>query len=528
MSFFFNPVDSPSVRLDWLAGLSKKLLAAGSKNEVLDLIDDALSVPRPGGDPGELESLAMLYRGQIDAVSGVHDQVDRVGRKSLSEVWVGDTSVLASDVVSAAARSVDQMREAFQGCASVLLTLSDAIGAAQRKDEQGRGQLLEQKKMLGGRDGFFDDLHENDEEEWDRKNAAHFGSYAVDLMHGAVSDAQEATRVAARDLNKWASEARAGKMQTSELTPADKLMLADTGVAGADAELNEILTASDLERASTRMDLLSLDDEMAMERMLATSDSPQERAYLMKALAAGHSVDEIQTFQNKIHGKDPAWMSRHLTPVVTASDSMDDEGLAPDGSNNNKDEVSFDGQRWIQGGDGSEGTCVASSTVTSRAMVDPVYALELTGGPDGQQDDPEAFKQRLVAEQHRLHTEGDGGKNWGGMGPEGQERINDNEVGRATGSDYQRQDLNSAADRRAVLTDVENSVAQGHPVPVDVSGDKGAHAMTIIAQEGDMLQVYNPWGETTWVSEDDFINGHMGKASDSDLPNAYSVYLPQQ
>ncbi|MEU6598156.1 hypothetical protein [Streptomyces flaveolus] len=108
-----------------------------------------------------------------------------------------------------------------------------------------------------------------------------------------------------------------------------------------------------------------------------------------------------------------------------------------------------------------------------------------------------------------------------------QQRINDDAVGGATGTDYERQDLNSAADRRAVLTEVEKSVAQGHPVPVDVSGKEGAHAMTIIAQEGDMLQVYNPWGSTTWVSEDDFINGRMGKASTSDLPNAYSVYLPR-
>ncbi|WP_234435888.1 peptidoglycan-binding protein [Streptomyces sp. NRRL S-813] len=373
-----------------------------------------------------------------------------MGRKGLPEVWVGDTSVLASDVVKAAGRAVTQMSEAFQGCATVMLSWPTR-SAPQRKDERGRGQLLEQKKTLGGKDGFFDNLHENDEEEWDRKNAAHFGSYAVDLMHAAVADAQEATRVAARDLNKWAAEARAGKMETSELTAVDKLMLADTGVAGADTELNEILTAGDLERASARMDLLSLDDETAMERMLAKSDSPQERAYLMKALAAGHSVAEIETFQNKIHGEDPAWLlRRHLTPVVTAADSMNDEGLAPDGSNNNKDYVTFDGQRWIQGGDGSEGTCVASSTVTSRAMVDPVYALDLTGGPDGQQDDPEAFKQRLVAEQHRLHTEGDGGANWGGMGPEGQERINDTAVGSATGTDYERQDLSSAADRRAV------------------------------------------------------------------------------
>ncbi|MFJ3714922.1 hypothetical protein [Streptomyces sp. NPDC090057] len=296
MSFLSSPLDSPSLRLSWLAGLSEKMLGAGSKNDLLDLIDDALSVPRPGGDQAVLEGLADLYRGQVGHVGGVFDQVDRVGRKGLPQVWVGDTSVLASKAVNAAGRSATRMGEAFQGCVTVLLTLADAIGAAQRKDEQGRGQLLEQKKMLGGRDGFFDDLHENDEEEWDRENAAHFGSSAVGLMHDAVSEAQEATRVAARDLNKWAAEARAGKMETSELTAVDKLMLADTGVAGADAELNEILTAGDLARASARMDLLSLDDETAMERMLAKSDSPQERAYLMKALAAGHSVAEIQEF----------------------------------------------------------------------------------------------------------------------------------------------------------------------------------------------------------------------------------------
>ncbi|MER7001415.1 peptidoglycan-binding protein, partial [Streptomyces sp. NPDC000410] len=330
-----------------------------------------------------------------------------------------------------------------------------------------------------------------------------------------------------RDLNKWAAEARAGKMETSELTAVDKLMLADAGVAGADAELNEILTPSDLERASTRMDKLSLDDEQAMERMLAKAETPQERAYLMKALAAGHSVDEIAKFQDKIHGKDPDWMRRHLTPVVTAADSMNDEGVAPNGANNNTDSVTFRGQGWTQGGDGSEGTCVASSTVTARAMVDPVYALQLTGGPDGQQDDAAAFRQRLVAEQHRLHTEGGGGKNWNGMGWEGKERILDASVGKATGTDYERRELNSADDRRAVLTEVEKSVAEGRPVPFGVKGKDGGHAMTIIAQEGDMLQVYNPWGTTTWVSEDDFINGRMGKASDSDLPDAYHLHLPR-
>ncbi|MFE9725718.1 hypothetical protein ACFYQ5_19475 [Streptomyces sp. NPDC005794] len=80
MSFFPSPFDSPSLRLAWLAGLSKKMLAAGSKNEVLGLMEDALSVPAPGGDQGVLEGLASLYRGQVGNVGSVFDQVDRVGR----------------------------------------------------------------------------------------------------------------------------------------------------------------------------------------------------------------------------------------------------------------------------------------------------------------------------------------------------------------------------------------------------------------------------------------------------------------
>jgi hypothetical protein len=174
-----------------------------------------------------------------------------------------------------------------------------------------------------------------------------------------------------------------------------------------------------------------------------------------------------------------------------------------------------------------EGTCVASSTVTARALVDPLSALDLTGGPSGQEDSAKAFKQRLVAEQHRLQVEGDGGAKWGGMGPEGQERIADSTIGSATGDDYERRDLDNADERRAALTEVEKAVAEGKPVPVDVSGKGGAHAMTIIGQEGDMLQVYNPWGTTTWVGEGDFINGDMGKAANSGLNDAYGVYLPE-
>ncbi|MEU7728015.1 hypothetical protein AB0B78_22665 [Streptomyces sp. NPDC040724] len=62
---------------------------------------------------------------------------------------------------------------------------------------------------------------------------------------------------------------------------------------------------------------------------------------------------------------------------------------------------------------------------------------------------------------------------------------------------------------------------------MDVSGEEGAHAMSCIAQEGDILQVHNPWGPTTRGSEDDFNNGYTGKGYNSDIPNAYRVCLPR-
>jgi hypothetical protein len=520
--------ESASERAERLAGLSERMLKAGSKNELLDLIDLAFSESPPEGDAGTLESLGRRYRDQLDEALGLEERVGRVARKGLPEVWVGDTSVLAQDAVSAVSRAVSEMAEAFEGGSRALIVLADAITEAQNQDSEGRGKLKQALEEMGSdREGFFDEMRENDEEEWDRKNAAHFASYGVGLMRQAVLAAGEACRVAARDLNKWAAEARAGKIDTDELSPVDRLMLADTSNVNGEAEYNEILTANELERSGRAMENLPPADRARMELLMANTSSPQEKAYLMKALAAGRSVDEIDEFAFKIQGKDPAWLQRHLSPITTQGDSLNDEGENPNGSSVNTDDQTFNGQKWVQGGDGSEGTCVASSTVTARAMVDPLYALEITGGPSGQEDDPDAFRQRLVEEQHRLHTEGDGGANWTGMGPEGQERIADSDIGGATGEDYQRHDMNSADERRQVLTEVEKSVAEGKPVPVDVRSDDGAHAMMIIGQEGDMLQIYNPWGTTTWVSEDDFINGNMGKASNGELDDAYSVYVPQ-
>ncbi|MFE2630354.1 peptidoglycan-binding protein [Streptomyces sp. NPDC001651] len=510
------------------------LARADSKNEVLAAIGHLLGVPGPVGSPSTLDAIAQRYKSQADDAADVQDRIEKVAASGLPSVWVGSTGAKAAEVVGAAGRSAEQMAEAFRKAAKALFALADAITSARSTDEEGRRHLRKARDMLGGEDGFFDDLVEKDAEEAERRRAQDTAGAGANLLYAAAQEVDDAARTAARELNKYAAEARAGQIHTDTISAADRLVLADIGVYGGPQEQNELLTANDLERAGRFMEKMNAKDEARFERMLADAKSPQERAYLVKALAAGYDVDEVDRFRDKIHGKDPAWLQQHLSPVITADDSKKNEGRNPDGSNRNTDYQWFGDEKWSQEGS----TCVPSSTVTARAMVDPVYALELTGGPSGQEDDPDAFRDRMHDEQLRLHEEGDGAyTHWwsdvpDGMDSDGQNKIANSEISPHTGSSYEYQQVRDADERRDVLPDIEKSVAEGKPVPIEVEGyDKDGrhgHQMMVIGQEGDMLQIYNPWGQTTWVSEDDFVNGHMDKASDSRMPDAFAVHLPAE
>ncbi|MFD5100809.1 peptidoglycan-binding protein [Streptomyces albidochromogenes] len=530
--------ESTTDRREKLAGYQRSIAGADDKNTLIEAIQNALNVSAPVGSPSTLDDIAERYAKQADAARDVQDRVEQVALTGLPDAWVGSTGARAQEVVSAAARAAAQMDEAIRGARRALILLSDALTTAQSEDKGGREQLREALGILGGEDGFFDDMVEKDAEEAERLRARNIASAGAKTMHAAAEKADDAAREAARDLNKFAAEARAGKMKTDNISAADRLVLADISGTGGPAEMNELLTANDLERSGKAMERMNAQDQAEFERMLAEAKTPQERAYLVKALAAGHDLNEVSEFREKIHGKDPAWLQRHLTPVTTAGDSMNNEGVDPaKGSNHNTDTHAFKGENWSQDGN----TCVPSTVVTGRAMVDPVYALELTGGPSGQEDDPAAFRERLGDEQLRVHEEGDGdnaydfpfGSTPDGMDNDGKTTIANKEISPHTGSEYEFQETRSADARRDVLPDIEKAVAEGKPVPIGVEGtnadgERSGHSMMIVGQEGDMLQIYNPWGTTTWVSEDDFVNGRMGKASDKDLPDAYAVHLPAE
>jgi hypothetical protein len=473
-----------------------------------DAIDAFLGVPKPKGDPAALRELAGVYRAIALDADRLQLEVQDVARRKLPDVWVGQAQEKATEVFGAVGHELDHSVTVCAKAHSELDNLSRSIEEAQRMHADARDPLHRARNELGGRFNF---------RAYER--AREIAMSGMDLILGAIDRAEGCQQRAAKQFTDLATQARAAQLDSRHLSSADRLVLSQSAVPGGPNEVNLILSQNEAERAASRLDRLSARDRERFDALLDGARSPQEKAYLMKALAAGHPIERIEEFDRLIHphGDDPQWLRDHLTPIYNRTDETTGEKVP----------VTYGdkGSEWEQTGP----TCVASSTVTARAMVDPLYALQLTTG--GHPEDPnatsqEAFRRRLLAEQERVYGRPHD-QPPGGMSNEESLEASNEELTPVTGDGYEYRDLDGADDRRAVLADVARAVDEGKPVPVIVEGPDAAHQMMIIAHEGDMLQIYNPWGETVWVSEDDFVNGHMDKASDQRLPNVRSVQIPR-
>ena len=173
-------------------------------------------------------------------------------------------------------------------------------------------------------------------------------------------------------------------------------------------------------------------------------------------------MPEVAGFDQLIagHGDDPGWLEEHLSPL-----SMDVENPTP-----GRDHTSSGPPEWEQG---NQPTCVAASTVTARAEVDPLYALRLTTGGhpgDPEFDNPAAFANRLRDEQEQVYDEG---RTWfqehfgdDGMTSEqsddrGERGDRPAHRGRATSNVR----LADVAAREATIPSIERAVDEGYPVP---------------------------------------------------------------
>jgi hypothetical protein len=476
---------------------------------------DAAEVVSFSGDPESVHQLSQAYSDAARPLYDAQEALADLRNLNVDGVWSGAAHNAAADAVSALHDDVVRAFLSYQEIADHLRVFGDRLAPARRADEPARTELrqaaAEADRLTAGP---IPDPFSYDGEAM--RAAHHLAMSAVDTRLAAHTEARDNGRDFAAAMHDIAARARAGKMTSAYLTPLDEVVLAE---AGGDTP---ILTPAMDKRVRDTLNTMAGADLERMTALLAAAKSPEQRAYLLKALAAGYSVDEVTRFDAMIaaHGNDPAWLDQHLSPLTM--DGQLTDGMAPN---------AFGGTGWAQG---DHPTCVAASTVTARAEVDPLYALQLTTGGhpgDSSFDNSAAFAERLKDEQNRVY---DGARRWyvngwqGGMTDAQSDQIADQEIAPRTGVTYENVEMKNQESRETVLRSAEHAVDDGYPVPVTThEGGKG-HQMMIIGHADGRVQIYNPWGYTYWVTESDFVAGKVD-GIDAEIPSTpVSVRLPQE
>ena len=488
-------------------------------NELAEACSAAAAVPSFGGDADELRMIADDCETVAQSVERALDATDPLRKIGISEVWTGDTHVSANEALGALADDMFRALTAFRAISSRVRQHAEQV---QREpgDQAHAAGLAEIATTVGALTwGPVPNL------EYEGQVMRDQHARAIARIDTRV-DAHIAMRNAAEDfataLHEIETQARTGRLSDSPLSAVDEVVIAGAGWTRTMVPHPPVLTPAMDQRAAEALAALSDDDRARMTGLLASAASPEHRAYLLKTLAAGYSVPEVAGFDQLIagHGDDPGWLEEHLSPL-----SLDVENPTP-----GKDHISFGSARWAQG---NQPTCVATSTVTARAEVDPLYALRLTTGGhpgDPEFDNPAAFANRLRDEQAQVY---DGGRTWfqehfgdDGMTSEQSETAANEVIAPRTGAAYGNVRLADVDAREATIPSIERAVDEGYPVPFSTHERGETHQLMVIGHSGDQLQVYNPWGYTYWITERDFVDGRVDSI-DPEIPSTPStVRLP--
>jgi hypothetical protein len=358
----------------------------------------------------------------------------------------------------------------------------------------------------------------------------------------AANVAADAADDASAALRQWPEQARARQIRVPGVDALTAVTLAYYGNGSA---LRPIAYAL----ASKHLDAMSPADRTAFEKLVADASSTTEAEYLWKAASAGYSLGQLESFDVVIHpcGNDVEWLEQHLDPgIVTFSPVLGRTppqkyfGLAAGSATT-----------FTQGQDP---TCVLASTVMARLAADPVLMLGVTtgkgpaavGGSKAGDDSQAAVAARAQTLFNQYYAYGravddpkflglipDQGAEPPGILPDkGAIALDDRLLTPVTGSAYQYQPLNDAADRQAALPKIEAAAQAGEPVPIEVASSSAAHQMVIEDYQNGELEIYNPWGYTQWVPTQQFVDGQLRAVTEVDgshgLPDPTGVALPQQ
>jgi hypothetical protein len=258
---------------------------------------------------------------------------------------------------------------------------------------------------------------------------------------------------------------------------------------------------------------------------LAGAQSEHEREYIMKAVAAGNSVDDVCWFANQIRGKSDAWMQKNLR---LSGNGDGDPGLS---------------QQWST-------SCGPATAQVLRGEMDPVYSLRMhQDNVDPHAIDPQpgaSFIQRILAQfgfptgnvneadEQRSILENGGGVavergESGGKGMNFAQAFNT--MTQWTGVTYIDHGATTATTRSDALKKLDADLAQGIPGALRISdgpSNCNGHAVAVtgvIAGPPKEYVLHDPWdGKTVYVKASDLAAGNIipSIAGWSKLTDVYS------
>jgi uncharacterized protein YukE len=479
--------------LDFLTTLTNPVQMVGAIIEALRTLGSIFShVP---GDPDTIDGYAGAFRAMRNAIETADTDLDWV-QAAVPAVWQGDAATEALAALRATQSLFEQAAPAMRYTADLLSDYADELRRLKTKLRGYREDLQEVIRELDSpldvARNIIDTLNPFDGSDSGIDAEIEKAIRAVSGAIQVFEDLATAKDTLRRGLRDVAGKARAGTARSAHVDAFDAVLLANAGIDGSAREENGILSTAQLARAAEKMDQLSDADRARMQALLENAGSEHERAYLMKALAAGHSLEEITRFAGLIHGKDDTWLRQQLSLVNPGAGGA----------------VEYNGYP-VEQFDGT--TCGSTSIMIARAMNDPLYALSLTTASDGTPFDSNQFRERIESEERRIHDstntlwpQGLGTTPWGLS-----DELNQRSDSFGAQYDWRLVDDTSAGSVNPALDDAVGAVDAGHSVPVLIGDSYPAHYVLLVGHEGDQLIFYDPGGRMVRVSESDFRDGNM-------------------
>ena len=485
-------------RADQLRGLRDTVAGSGS---IIDWLRVAQQVRELGGlpgDPAALRGVAATLRGGGGEIDTVRKDLDTVRKGKLPKVWTGLSAIAAGTAVDALTSRMADVDQVFREGASAVERLADGIEQAQRDDGNGRTAMeagIALQAQLGPAD---------------YRRIQEAMVHGLDGMVGAATRHENAGLDATRVLRGIANLATASKMDTATLSPIEKVLLAE-----ADDGAGPILTATDAAQAARNLNGWDFSARMRFVELMESCATDDERAWLMKALGAGHSIDEIAAFDATVrpHAADGAWMYAHLRPL--------DPNTPGDKYFMGVSLTQFDGT-----------TCGTMSLLVHHAMRDPLYALQLSNvdPPQPPADEQRIVHDRLVDEQKRIHGETTGNPlvgewpPWLGTHPaDAADWLSHHSGG--TEYDWHRSVLTTADTGDQVMSTV-NAAGAGNPSLLVIGNSYPDHYVMVVGETPGGAMVYNPaTGQVAEVPIGDLTHEHLAAVSNRDT--IYAVVTPR-